>query len=388
MSMPTYYEFFAGGGMARAGLGPGWECLFANDFDPKKASSYAENWGAADLLVGDVGAISPAALPDRADLAWASFPCQDLSLAGAGAGLNGSRSGAFWEFWRLMRALTTEGRAPTTIVLENVRGALTSHGGRDFAAIGEALAAAGYCFGALLIDAVHFVPQSRARLFIIAIRADHPIPDDLMADGPDPLWAPGAVIDAFAGLSARARAAARWWRLPLPPPRTTTLVDLIEPQPVSVSWRNHDETLRLLDLMAPLHLAKVEAARRSSMPQIGSLYKRIRTNGNGDRSQRAEVRFDGVAGCLRTSLGGSSRQSLLFVEGDSVRSRLLSTREAARLMGLPDSYNLPPRYNQAYHLLGDGVVVPVVRHLAARLLEPLAASRQVTEELGTIFPSS
>jgi DNA (cytosine-5)-methyltransferase 1 len=375
MSMPTYYEFFAGGGMARAGLGPGWECLFANDFDPKKAASYTENWGSADLLIGDVGAISPAELPGQTDLAWASFPCQDLSLAGAGAGLNGSRSGAFWGFWRLMRALAAEGRAPTTIVLENVRGALTSHGGRDFAAIGEALAAAGYCFGTLLIDAVHFVPQSRARLFIIATRADHPIPDNLIADAPDPVWAPRAVIDAYARLSVCARPAARWWRLPLPPPRTTTLGDLIEPQPVGVSWRNHSETLRLLELMTPLHLAKVEAARQSSMPQIGSLYKRIRTDGNGDRSQRAEVRFDGVAGCLRTSLGGSSRQSLLFVEGDSVRSRLLSAREAARLMGLPDSYNLPPRYNQAYHLLGDGVVVPVVRHLAEHLLEPLTESR-------------
>ena len=126
--------------------------------------------------------------------------------------------------------------------------------------------------------------------------------------------------------------------------------------------------------MAPLHLAKVEYARQSSTPQIGSLYKRIRTESDGDRGQRAEVRFDGVAGCLRTSLGGSSRQSLLFIDGDAARSRLLSAREAARLMGLPDSYRLPPRYNQAYHLLGDGVVVPVVRHLAEHLLEPLAAS--------------
>jgi DNA (cytosine-5)-methyltransferase 1 len=382
MPMPTYYEFFAGGGMARAGLGPGWTCLFANDFDPKKAASYAENWDAADLLVGDVGALSAADLPGRADLAWASFPCQDLSLAGAGAGLNGSRSSAFWGFWRLMCELAAEGRAPTTIVLENVRGALTSHGGRDFAAIGEALAAAGYCFGALLIDAVHFVPQSRARLFIIATSLDRPIPADLIADAPDPQWAPRAVVGAYAGLSPCARAAARWWRLPTPPPRTTTLADVIEPEPIGISWRTRDETRRLLELMAPLHLAKVETARQSSTPPIGSLYKRIRTDAHGGRSQRAEVRFDGVAGCLRTSLGGSSRQSLFFVDGDCVRSRLLSAREAARLMGLPDSYNLPPRYNQAYHLLGDGVVVPVVRHLAGRLLEPLAASRLENEELG------
>ena len=42
--MSGFYEFFAGGGMVRAGLGPGWSCLFANDIDPKKAASYARNW--------------------------------------------------------------------------------------------------------------------------------------------------------------------------------------------------------------------------------------------------------------------------------------------------------------------------------------------------------
>ncbi len=46
--MRGFYEFFAGRGMVRAGLGPGWSCLFANDIDPKKAASYARNWGDAE----------------------------------------------------------------------------------------------------------------------------------------------------------------------------------------------------------------------------------------------------------------------------------------------------------------------------------------------------
>ncbi len=94
--MRTFYEFFAGGGMARAGLGEGWRCLFANDFDEKKALSYATNWGAEHLVVKDVAEVRVEALPGEADLAWASFPCQDLSLAGDGAGLKGHRSGSFW----------------------------------------------------------------------------------------------------------------------------------------------------------------------------------------------------------------------------------------------------------------------------------------------------
>ena len=104
---------------------------------------------------------------------------------------------------------------------------------------------------------------------------------------------------------------------------------------------------------------------------VGGIYRRTRPDGGGTKRQRAEVRFDGVAGCLRTPAGGSSRQTILVVEGRTVRSRLLSPREAARLMGLSDEYVLPARYNDAYHVCGDGVCVPVVRHIAAHVLEPL-----------------
>jgi hypothetical protein len=81
-----FYEFFAGGGMARAGLGDGWKCLFANDFDYKKGETYRKNWGDKELRTLDVGKLRTSDLPGSADLAWASFPCQDLSLAG-GAGI-------------------------------------------------------------------------------------------------------------------------------------------------------------------------------------------------------------------------------------------------------------------------------------------------------------
>lgn len=104
---------------------------------------------------------------------------------------------------------------------------------------------------------------------------------------------------------------------------------------------------------------------------IGGIYRRTRPDGSGGKVQRAEVRFDNISGCLRTPAGGSSRQTILVVEESRVRSRLLSPREAARLMGLPDDYILPRNYNEAYHLAGDGVAVPVVRFLAERILEPV-----------------
>jgi DNA (cytosine-5)-methyltransferase 1 len=66
----TFYEFFAGGGMARAGLGANWTCLLANDNDRAKAASYAVNWGRSGLAVDDIANLTAACLPDIVDLAW------------------------------------------------------------------------------------------------------------------------------------------------------------------------------------------------------------------------------------------------------------------------------------------------------------------------------
>lgn len=369
-----FYEFFAGGGMARAGLGDRWTCLFANDFDPKKAATYASNWGDEHLHVGDIAAVTPSMLPARASLAWASFPCQDLSLAGAGAGLKGDRSGTFWPFWRLIRGLSNDQRHVPIVVLENVCGALTSHKGKDFAAIGDALSDGGYRFGAVVVDAVHFLPQSRPRLFIIAVHKSLSAPLDTISSEPSTEWHSPALIAAYEKLSSRARQNWVWWNLPAAPKRNTAFIDLIEENPVGVRWHSADETKKLIGMMTPLNKKKLQAVQQAGGRHIGAVYKRTRPDKNGVKHQRAEVRFDDVAGCLRTPGGGSSRQTILVVEGKKVRSRLLSPREAARLMGLPDSYTLPTNYNEAYHLAGDGVAVPAVRFLATYLLEPILDS--------------
>lgn len=381
--MRSYYEFFAGGGMARAGLGQEWSCLFANDIDTKKAFSYATNWGNEHLKIGDIANLNCKDLPGIADLAWASFPCQDLSLAGNGAGLNGVRSGTFWSFWRLMQELGRDGRAPALIVLENVCGALTSHGGNDFAAIGAALFAAGYRFGAVIVDAVHFLPQSRPRLFMICVKEGHTIPRSITTSQPVPPWQPVHLANAYEKLSSKSKEAWVWWRIPAPPGRSAVLSDLLEDEPTGVAWHTENETRYLLSLMSSINRRKVEQAKKMGTRVVGAVYKRTRINDDGQRAQRAEVRFDDIAGCLRTPVGGSSRQQVIIVEGKTVRSRLLSPREAARLMGLPDTYELPQNYNQAYHISGDGVAVPVVRFLTSNILELLLAAGDVRAEAAT-----
>ncbi|MFN0218260.1 MAG: DNA cytosine methyltransferase [Hyphomicrobium sp.] len=365
----TFYEFFAGGGMARVGLGPAWRCAFANDVDAVKARAYAANHGSGALVVGDVRKIAASELPGRVDLAWASFPCQDLSLAGKGSGLDGARSGTFWAFCTLMRTLAVARRAPRIIALENVTGVLTSKDGQDFATLIDAIASLGYRVGALVVDAIDYVPQSRPRLFVIAVADDVTIPASALAAGPTPRH-PEAMLAARGKLSHVATRRWVWWNLTRIDAPRRRLADVIEASPGGVAWHSEEETRYLLSLMSPRNRAKVAAERARGDRRVGAVYRRTRRTADGERAQRAEVRFDGVSGCLRTPGGGSSRQTILIVEGNSLRSRLLAPREAARLMGLPDSYLLPDRYNQAYHLLGDGVVAPIVRHLATEIIEP------------------
>ncbi len=216
-----------------------------------------------------------------------------------------------------------------------------------------------------------FVPQSRPRLFMIGVRADKTIPSNIHDNGPSAPWHTKALKTALMQLRPKERENWLWWRLPLPLARNSSFSELIEEKPKSVKWHTVAETKKLLGMMSEINLAKVASAKLQGRRMVGTVYKRTRRDVNGYKVQRAEVRFDDVAGCLRTPAGGSSRQVILVIEGEKVRSRLISARETARLMGLQDDYRLPDNYNEAYHLTGDGVVVPVVRHLAQHILEPL-----------------
>lgn len=373
--MSRFLEFFAGGGMVRAGLGVDWTCVMANDFDLKKSKTYKNNWGSSEFIGGDIRNLSPEDMPGDIDLAWGSFPCQDLSLAGGGAGLKGDRSGTFWPFIAHMNELCGLGRAPKIITLENVLGTLSSHQGSDFRSICDALEKMHYKIGAVVVDAVHFVPQSRPRLFVIAVHKSVKVPDKLVAESPQLPWHPEALMKAAKGLSNRVKKNWLWWNMPIPSQRDQNFIDVIEENPIGVTWHSKDQTKALLDMMSPKNLAKVDQVRRGGLPAVGGIYKRTRYE-NGAKVQRAEVRFDKIAGCLRTPAGGSSRQLIIRVTKNGLRSRLLSARETARLMGLSDNYELPKAYNEAYHLTGDGVAVPVVSYLAENIFKPLISGRK------------
>ncbi len=363
--------------MARLGLGSEWECAFANDWCEKKASAYRAYFGGSELRVCNIADLTPGDLPGTPTLAWGSFPCQDLSLAGNGAGLGGERSGTFNPFWKLMRSMIGLGRIPHIIVLENVIGTLTSHDGRDFATIIGALALEGYRVGALVMDAVRFLPHSRPRLFIVGVHGKVAVPSQLVLYDASEPWHTKSLRSAFEQLPERLQDAWIWWNLPIPNEPIPSFASLIEEQPKGVEWHTKEQTDHIISLMSPLHLEKLRKAQLLKRNIVGTVYRRIRPNEDGVKVQRAEIRFDQISGCLRTPVGGSSRQTIVVVEGRRIRSRLLSPREAARLMGVPDNYPLPAKYNDAYHLFGDGLAVPVVRWLNKHLLTQIGAAIRV-----------
>ncbi len=358
--------------MARAGLDAPWRCILANDDSEAKADTYRANWGDADLLVSDVAAVRADQIQGRPDLVWMSSPCQDVSNAGARSGLDGGRSGALWAAIDLVRQLAFVGRAPRLVALENVLGMASSKGGDDLAAVAAALADSGYSCGAIAFDAKAVVPQSRPRLVLIGAADDVARPSSLTAAAPARPWHPAAIQAAADRLPPRARERWLWWNPPAPPPRRSDLTDLLEDM-AATAWHSAAETKALRALMTDRDCAALDAARTKGTA-VGTLTRRMRPDDDGGRVQRAEMRLDGVAGCLRTPGGGSSQQALVVADATGIRTRKLSVRECSRLMGLPDTYKLPRKREEALHLLGDGVAAPVVRHLAKTVFEPLLSA--------------
>jgi DNA (cytosine-5)-methyltransferase 1 len=359
----AFLEIFSGGGMARAGLGAAWRCLLACDIDQSKAATYQRNWPGNELVISDVRGLRADRVKQRPGLCWMSPPCQDVSNAGSRGGLDGGRSGAIWPALDFIKQLGARNLGPKLVIIENVVGMASSRGGDDLVAVAATLASAGYRVGALVIDAKLFVPQSRPRLFIIAAAEDIAVPSALISASPVRPWHPAALTKVAGKCPPWT-----WWNPPTPPTRKSELADVLEDD-AAVKWHEVAETKSFLALMSERDAERLDGARKEGAV-VGTLTRRMRP-ADGGNQQRAELRIDGVASCLRTPGGGSSSQTLVVADKKKVRTRQLTVRECARLMGLPDNYKLPRLRDDALKLLGDGVAVSVVRYLAASVIEPV-----------------
>jgi len=356
-------EFFAGIGLMRMGLDEeGWATVWANDLDEKKWEMYRDNFneGDCEFVLDDVHNVNGKDIPDI-ELATASFPCNDLSLAGARHGLAGSQSSAFWGFMDAIKGM--ENRRPPLVLLENVAGFLTSNNGNDLRDALIALNDLGYAVDALIIDAVRFVPQSRQRLFVIGSKARpervrEVSPLLLQSDVRPAALAEFIFLNPDIGWSIRS--------LPQLPPSSVCLDDVIEEVPLnSELWWSKERCEYLLNQMSEKHLAVAKRMILGSKFSYGTVFRRVRKG----RSM-GELRTDGIAGCLRTPRGGSGRQ-ILFCAGKGIyRVRLLTPRECARLMGAND-YKISVPLNQALFGFGDAVCVPAIKWIAKNYLNPL-----------------
>ena len=361
-------DFFAGSGLVRLGLESSFQTVWANDNCPKKAAVYRANFRPDDLNLQNVEAVAGCHLPS-ADLAWASFPCQDLSLAGNLRGMKiGTRSGLFWEWIRVLDALNAAGKHPSVVCAENVVGFLSADNSKHFKAAYGALRERGYNVGAVVVDARMFLPQSRPRAFLIAATSEISL-KGLTQMAPSAPFHSAPVIRAANAVNDRGWT---WWALPIQAGRVPRFADLYERD---APCDSASKTSELLAMLSSQNRAKLRAALETGGLLIGTGYRRTRATDGGGKAQRLELRFDGLAGCLRTPDGGSSRQVVLIVEKGRVRSRLMTVRECARLMGAPDKFNIPGSYNDGYRAMGDAVAVPVTRFLARHLLASVITSK-------------
>ncbi len=260
------------------------------------------------------------------DLATASSPCVDVSLAGRRKGLTAQRSGVLFDFCRILGEMGH--RAPPTIMIENVPGLLSVNGGRDYRLIRNRLQELGYSTACICVDAAAFVPQSRRRVFIVGSRQSTPL-------------------------------------LP-PPPEPSTTVRLSDIVIDDGEWWSPRRLEAFQASLSPHQAKRVQKYR--SRPYVGYFGAFRRT-----RNGRAvwEVRADEIAGALRTTRGGSAKQAVVRAGHGRIAVRWMNVSEYAHLQGASGMRYGSVSPNQAMFALGDAVCVPVVEWIAHHCLCPL-----------------
>ncbi|HUH07144.1 MAG TPA: DNA (cytosine-5-)-methyltransferase [Egibacteraceae bacterium] len=351
-------EFFGGIGLVRLALEPhGFEVVWANDIEPAKAALYVGNFDSADLHLGDIRDVDGGAVPS-VDLATASFPCTDLSLAGARGGLRGAESSMFWQFARVLDEMGE--RQPDALLLENVLGFASSREGRDLAAAVAELNRLGYWCDLFTVDARWFVPQSRPRMFIVGARKP------LDSSGG---WEPSPLRPAWVKRFVEDHPQLQLQAFPLPDiePAPVSLAAMVERfPPQDDRWWDPERAGRFVESLSAIQRARLDELQRGPRLQWRTAYRRTR-----DRVAVWEIRADDIAGCLRTARGGSSRQALVEAGRGQRRVRWMTPREYARLMGASEYRLGAVRNNQAYFGFGDAVCVPVIGWIAQHYLRPL-----------------
>lgn len=372
----AFYEFFAGIGLVHLGLKDGgWNCLWANDIDRAKREIYDLNFRNTNFSLNDIWKVRSSDLPGQAFLATASFPCTDLSVAGARKGLKGEQSGTFFAFSRLLRGLKRRKKLPPVVMLENVVGLLTANEGRDIAIVLSELAKLGYMLDLIELNAIHFIPQSRPRVFIFGVNrelsAKLMVPKDYqlaLSKWKATISSQQDIRTDVVQKTIEINNNLPWaaFQLPALTKRHNNIDEILEDIPASSElWWSKEKKEKTISQMSHRNIERLRQMMNSKKYSYGTIYRRIRAQGS-----MAELRNDGVSGCLRTPRGGSSKQIVLKAGCGESFIRWMTPREYARLQGVPDSFNLPDDITKAIFGLGDAVCVPAISWIDRNILTP------------------
>lgn len=347
----TFIDLFAGIGGIRIGFEEaGGRCVFTSEWDPYAQKTYAANFGDDHAIDGDITLVDADDVPDH-DVLLAGFPCQPFSIAGVSKknalgrphGFECTTQGTlFFDVARIIAA-----KRPAAFLLENVKNLASHDGGNTLRTILHVLREQlGYAVTTKVVDGARFVPQHRERILIVGIRDDDgeqsgfdwdAVDLPLIEDGPrlrDILHATDDERidhDGSAFVDSRGRVQAKY-----------TLTDNL--------WT-------YLQAYAAKHRAKGNGFGCSVV-------------GPRDRSRTLSARYykDG--------------SEILIDRGRGRNPRRLTPRECARLMGFPDDFRIEVSDTRAYKQFGNSVVVPLVRHVAARLKPYVMAKLAAGETLG------
>lgn len=365
--MPKKYtalEFFSGIGLARAGMqSAGIETIWANDIDETKCVLYAAQWGKNDLHCEDVFKIDAESVP-AADIAWASSPCTDLSLAGKRGGLvDGPESSAFFGFIDVVEKMGS--RKPKALILENVCGLASSHDGSDFRMVVEEFNRLGYSVDAFELNARRWLPQSRPRMFVVGLL--NPIDGGVLDTSirPDKLvWihSDDALITHITPIGE------------VPGLKSSGLSKVLEKIPSDdPRWWCPKRVEAFLNSLSAVQEKRVEKLKNARRTSARTAYRRTR---NGKPTW--ELREDDISGCLRTARGGSSKQAVVFLGNKQIKIRWMTGLEYARLQGA-GSFKIDGfRESQIQYAFGDAVAVPAVSWLMKNAVLPaLQADKQI-----------
>jgi len=371
---PRVAEFFAGIGLVRMAMErAGCRVVYANEIDAWRKKIYEANFDATGFSCGDVREVHGKDVP-AIEIATASFPCTDLSLAGNRAGLTGKDSVLVSEFLRIIREMKE--RKPLAVLLENVIGFATSNDGEDLRATVDRLNKEGYVCDVLTLDARRFIPQSRPRLFVIGILGSTRSVGEWMPSELHPAW-----VMRFAHKYPELQL--NFKRLPEPPSKSKKeLGDIVEHfQPNNSVWWDARRLDAFLTSLSTINSQRLVDLRHSPNIAYAAAYRRTR---GGDAVW--EIRGDSLAGCLRPSRGGSSKQAVVEAGNGKVRVRWMTAREYARLQGAPNLDFGSATENQVKFALGDAVCVPAIQWLARNYLVPLVTEQDETrlESIATV----